>query len=132
MIEGGCLCGGIRYQYDGEIGEISICHCSQCRKAQGSAFAAVSPVATDRLRILAGAELLTEYRSSPDKARVFCAICGSPIYSAKDDTPEIRRLRLGTVDTHFTCTNVVHIFTGSKASWWDCDDGLPRFTERRP
>ena len=58
MIEGGCLCGGVRYQYDGKIGEISICHCAQCRKAQGSAFAAVSPVATARLRILAGAELL--------------------------------------------------------------------------
>jgi hypothetical protein len=132
MIEGGCLCGGIRYEYDGEIGEISICHCSQCRKAQGSAFAAVSPVAADRFRILAGAELLKEYRSSPDKVRVFCASCGSPIYSAKDDAPGVRRLRLGTVDTPFTSADAFHIFTASKVSWWDCDDGLPRYAERRP
>jgi hypothetical protein len=132
MIEGGCLCGGIRYRYDGEIEEISICHCSQCRKAQGSAFAAVSPVATDHFQILAGAQLLKEYRSSPDKVRAFCANCGSPIYSAKDDTPGIRRLRLGTVDTPFSCANAFHIFTASKASWWDCDDGLPRFAERKP
>ena len=60
MIKGSCLCGGVRYEYDGEIDEISICHCSQCRKAQGSAFAAVSPVATERFRILAGAELLRD------------------------------------------------------------------------
>ena len=132
MIEGGCLCGCIRYQYDGEIDEISICHCSQCRKAQGSAFAAVSPVATERLRILAGAELLREYRSSPGKVRAFCATCGSPIYSALDQRPEVRRLRLGTVDTPFTCANAFHIYTGAKASWWDCDDGLPRFAERKP
>ena len=132
MIEGGCLCGGVRYQYDGEIEEISICHCSQCRKAQGSAFAAVSPVATDRFHIRAGAGLLREYRSSPDKVRVFCANCGSPIYSSKDDVPGVRRLRLGTVDTPFTCAEALHIFTGSRASWWDCDDGLPRFAERRP
>lgn len=131
MIEGGCLCGGVRYQYDGEIDEISICHCSQCRKAQGSAFAAVSPVATDRLRILAGTKLLREYRSSPDKVRVFCATCGSPIYSAKDDRPEVRRLRLGTVDTPFVCATAFHIFIDSKASWWDCDDGLPRYAQRR-
>ncbi|MDP1613637.1 MAG: GFA family protein [Sulfuritalea sp.] len=132
MIEGGCLCGGVRYRYDGEIDEISICHCSQCRKAQGSAFAAVSPVAADRFTIIAGTDLLREYRSSPDKARVFCSRCGSPIYSAKDDLPEIRRLRLGTVDTPFVCTNAFHIFTDSKASWWNCDDGLPRFAQRRP
>ncbi len=132
MIEGGCLCGGIRYRYDGEIEEVSYCHCSQCRKAHGSPFAAVSPVATDKLEFVAGTELLREYRSSPDKLRVFCATCGSPIYSAKDDLPHIRRLRLGTVDTPFTCANAFHIFAESGASWWDCDDGLPRYAQRKP
>ncbi len=132
MIEGGCLCGGVRYRYDGEIEEISICHCSQCRKAQGSAFAAVSPVAADRFHILAGAELLREYRSSPDKIRVFCARCGSPIYSALDQRPELRRLRLGTVDTPFVCDNAFHIYADSKASWWEFDDRLPRFAGPKP
>ena len=132
MIKGSCLCGGVRYEYDGEIDEISICHCSQCRKAQGSAFAAVSPVATERFRILAGAELLREYRSSPGKVRAFCSNCGSPIYSAKDDLPQFRRLRLGTVDTSFACDNTFHIFTGSKASWWEFNDTHPRFAERKP
>lgn len=132
MIEGTCLCGGVRYEYAGEIEEISICHCAQCRKAQGSAFAAVSPLDTARFRILAGLEHLKEYRSSPDKVRVFCANCGSPIYSAKDSAPEIRRLRLGTVDTPFACADIFHIFSDSKAAWWDCDDGLPRFAGRRP
>lgn len=132
MIEGSCLCGGVRYQYDGEIGEISICHCAQCRKAQGSAFAAVTPVASDKFRLIAGAELLREYRSSADKARVFCSRCGSPIYSAKDDLPGVRRLRLGTVDTPVACDNVFHIFVDSKASWWDVGDAHPRFAQRKP
>lgn len=131
MIKGSCLCGGIRYEYDGDIDEISYCHCSQCRKGQGSAFAAVSPVATERFRILAGAELLREYRSSPDKVRAFCSNCGSPIYSAKDDLPQFRRLRLGTVDTPVVCGNAFHIFTGSKASWWEFNDAHPRFTKRK-
>lgn len=130
MIKGSCLCGGVRYEYDGDIDEISICHCSQCRKGQGSAFAAVSPVATERFRILTGAELLREYRSSPDKVRVFCSNCGSPIYSAKDDLPQFRRLRLGTVDTSFICDNTFHIFTASKASWWGFNDTHPHFAER--
>lgn len=132
MIQGSCLCGGIRYEYDGEIEEISICHCSQCRKAQGSAFAAVGPIASARFRLVSGAELLKEFRATPGKARVFCANCGSPIYSAKDDLPEVKRLRLGTVDTSFACSNTYHIFVGSKASWLDFSDTYPRFTERKP
>ena len=131
MIEGSCLCGGVRYQYDGEIEEISICHCAQCRKAQGSAFAANSPIASARFRLIAGAELLKEYRATPGKARVFCANCGSPIYSAKDDLPETKRLRLGTVETPFACSNIYHIFVGAKASWLDIADTHPRFTERK-
>ena len=132
MIEGSCLCGGVRYEYDGAIDEISICHCSQCRKAQGSAFAAVSPLDAAKFRLLAGAELLKEYRSSPDKARVFCSRCGSPIYSALDQRPEVKRLRLGTVDTPFVCGNIFHIFTDSRAGWYDCDDGQPRYAQRKP
>jgi hypothetical protein len=44
MLKGSCLCGQVRYEYDGEITEISICHCQQCRKAQGAAHAVVSPI----------------------------------------------------------------------------------------
>lgn len=131
MIEGGCLCGGVRYEYDGTIDEVSLCHCSQCRKAQGSAFAAVSPVESARFRLLSGAELLREYRSSPDKVRVFCSRCGSPIYSALDQRPEIKRLRLGTVDTPFVCADIFHIFTDSKAPWLEIGDGHPRYAQRR-
>lgn len=132
MIEGGCLCGGVRYQYDGEIDQVSLCHCSQCRKAQGSAFAAVCPVDATRFRLLSGAELLREYRATPGKARVFCSRCGSPIYSARDDRPDVKRLRLGTVDTRFRCANVFHIHTGSKASWLDITDGFPQHAAARP
>ncbi len=132
MIVGGCLCGGVRYRYDGEIDEISMCHCSRCRKAQGSAFAAVSPIETARFEVTSGRELLKEFRDRPGKARVFCSRCGSPIYSARDARPEERRLRLGTVETPFACENAYHIFVGSKASWDAITDELPRHDEAKP
>lgn len=127
MIKGSCLCGGVRYEYDGDLQEISMCHCAQCRKAQGTAFAAVCPVASDKFTLLSGAKLLREFRATPDKARVFCANCGSPIYSARDDLPEVKRLRLGTVDTPFRCTNAYHIHAASKASWHEITDGRPEY-----
>lgn len=132
MITGSCLCGGIRYEYDGEITELSLCHCSMCRKAQGSACVAVSPVDARRFRLLAGRHLLKEYRAVPHKARVFCACCGSPIYSARDDLPDVLRLRLGTVETPFTCSNAYHIHVASKADWETLADDLPRYPEAKP
>lgn len=132
MITGSCLCGGVRYEYRGEIEEISLCHCSQCRKAQGSAFVAVSPVDADRFRLITGAELLKEYRAVPHKARVFCGTCGSPLYSARDDRPGVLRLRLGTVETPFRGRQAYHAHVASKASWYDIEDALPQYPEARP
>ncbi|MBF7728936.1 GFA family protein [Pseudomonas sp. N040] len=132
MITGSCLCGGVRYEYDGCIEEISLCHCSQCRKAQGSAYVAVSPVDSARLRMVRGQELLREYRAVPHKARVFCSNCGSPIYSARDELPGVRRLRLGTVETAFECANAYHIHVASKAAWERIGDDLPQYPGAAP
>ncbi|HEY6642153.1 GFA family protein [Povalibacter sp.] len=129
MIRGGCLCHGVRYEYSGSIAEISLCHCSMCRKAQGSAYAAVSPIDAPRFKIIQGQELLKEFRAVPYKARVFCSNCGSPIYSARDDLPDVVRLRLGTVDTRFRCNNVYHIFVDSKADWEIIADDLPQYPD---
>ncbi len=63
---------------------------------------------------------------------MFCGNCGSPIFSARDDLPGIRRLRLGSLDTPFTCADAYHIFVDSKATWEIIGDGLPRYRERRP
>lgn len=95
----------------------------------GLAYAAVSPLAATRFRIVRGQHLLKEFRAVPYKARVFCADCGSPIYSKRDDLPHIVRLRLGTVETAFRCSNACHIFTDSKADWELIADDLPRFPD---
>lgn len=126
MITGTCLCGGIRYEYDGDINEVSMCHCALCRKAQGSAFVAVSPIDAARFRITSGVELLKEYRAVANKARVFCANCGSPIYSFRESLPDIKRLRLGTIDTPFTCKNTYHTFVSDKAAWDQILDDYPQ------
>ncbi|MBB6096308.1 hypothetical protein HNQ60_005230 [Povalibacter uvarum] len=127
MIVGGCLCGAVRYEYEGEIGEISMCHCSMCRKAQGSAYVAVSPIDATKFRVTEGQEALKEFRAVPYKARVFCSNCGSPIYSARDDLPDVKRLRIGTVETAFACKNAYHIYVDSKASWEVITDDLPKY-----
>jgi hypothetical protein len=126
MIKGGCLCGKVRFEYDGDISEIAMCHCSQCRQAQGGSFATNSPIYSDKFQI-SGKEHIREFESSENKVRAFCSNCGSPLYSARKDLPNIKRLRVGTVETPFTCENKYHIFSASKATWYSITDDCPQF-----
>ena len=80
-MRGSCLCGEIRYEIRGPLLGINYCHCRQCRKASGSAFAANAGVATKHFELTSGLDSLASYESSPGKKRYFCAKCGSPIYS---------------------------------------------------
>ncbi|WP_295643852.1 GFA family protein [uncultured Methylibium sp.] len=131
-LTGGCLCGAVRYRIDGEPGPIVLCHCSLCRKAQGGAFAVNAPVRAADFHLLAGAEVLTAYASSPGKWRSFCARCGSPIHSRRDDRPEVLRLRIGTLDTPIAGRPAAHIHVASKAGWWTIDDDLPQHAGVEP
>lgn len=129
MLTGSCLCGGIRYEYTGELGDIVMCHCEHCRKAQGTAYATNSPIDSRAFRLTAGHELLTEFEFRPGKKRAFCSRCGSPIYSRRDDMPNVKRLRLGTLDTPITERPAFHIYAASKAEWEEIHDGLPQYPE---
>ena len=58
MLTGSCLCGGVRYEIDGELGAVTNCHCSLCRKMSGSAFSSGSTIPTASFRFVAGEDLL--------------------------------------------------------------------------
>ncbi len=128
MIAGRCLCGAVRFEVDGALHAVAYCHCSQCRRANGSAFAANANAATADFRLLS-ADTLREYESSPGKFRAFCATCGSPIYSRWTAHPELRRIRLGTVDGDPGVRPAAHFWVGSKAAWYTIADALPQIAD---
>jgi hypothetical protein len=132
MYQGSCLCNGIAYAIDGEIGEFGYCHCTSCRKASGSAHAANAPVERIAFRLLRGEELLREFESSPGKFRAFCGRCGSPIYAYLERSPDVIRIRLGSLDTAFTKQPTAHTWVSDKAPWEPIDDGRPQFPEWAP
>ena len=127
---GSCLCGGLRYEIQGEIGDIVQCHCRKCRKANGSAFATNAPIQKADFKIVQGEHLLKKFASSPTTQRCFCSECASPIISIKAETPETYRLRLGTLDTPLEHKPTMHIFTAYKAEWESIADDLPQYAER--
>jgi hypothetical protein len=129
VIDGGCLCGGVRFRLTGKLGPAGYCHCKQCQRASGSAFAANAPVRTAYFQLTAGADLVSEYESSPGKFRGFCRRCGSPVYSRRDTEPELRRIRLGTLDDDPERRPLAHVWVASKAPWHTITDALPQYPE---
>lgn len=132
MYEGGCLCGAVRFQIDGAIDHIVYCHCSQCRKAQGSAFATNGVVAADAFRITQGEQNLTGFESSPGQTKYFCRSCGSPIVSRSKARPDQVRVRLGTIESDIRERPEAHIFVTSKANWDHIGDDLPQYEAYEP
>ena len=132
MYTGGCLCGAVRFEIRGPIRDIVYCHCSRCRKAQGSAFATNGIVEAADFHMLSGADSLTGYESSPGQTKFFCKTCGSPIMSRSTQNPEHVRVRIGTIDSDIVERPVAHIFATSKANWEEIADGLPQYVRYEP
>jgi len=68
MIKGSCLCGGIRFEIDA-VRSLTHCHCSNCRKLSGAAFASYVHVDADKFRLLSGEDLIEQFESAPGSFR---------------------------------------------------------------
>jgi len=125
-LSGSCLCGAVRYRIHGPLGRMGHCHCSMCRKIHGSAFGTYASVARRDFEILAGAEKIRRYASSPAITRTFCERCGAILQhlSERDDTHF--ELAVGTLDDDPGVRPSHHIWVGSKAPWYEISDDLPQ------
>jgi hypothetical protein len=124
---GSCLCAGISFGIDSALEPVQVCHCSQCRKAQGGPFATNIPVKAAAFHLDDPQGLLKSYESSPGKQRWFCGRCGSPVFSRRLSAPDVVRVRAGLLHEPVKVTLAGHAYVGSKCSWWPIEDGLPQY-----
>ena len=127
MITGKCECGEVQYEADDLISDYSHCHCSQCRRLHGAAFASFGTVTRHKFRYLSGEAKLKTYASSRTSKRIFCSDCGSNILVTVDSEPDALYLAMGTVDGDPICPPAYHQFVGSKAPWYEISDDLPQY-----
>ena len=124
-IQGGCLCGGVRYETRAELRDVITCHCSQCRRTSGH-FVAATQVASEDLHLLESGTLRW-YRSSDSAQRGFCARCGGNLFW-KESAPDSKTISImaGTLDTPTGLKIAQHIFTADKSDYYEIDDGAPQ------
>jgi hypothetical protein len=119
MLEGGCFCGAVRYRLTERPMFTNCCHCRDCQKQAGSAFAINAIIETDRIELTGEApravRMPTESGRPHDIYR--CGKCQSALWSDYGGRPWVRFVRVATLDDPTAITPDAHIFARSKLPW---------------
>jgi hypothetical protein len=127
-LAGKCLCGAIHYAVKDEFRYALYCHCSDCRRATGSAFKPFAGIERGKLGVTKGEEQVLIFGDENANHDVRCKVCGSLLYSVVRDGALVH-VTLGTlVDVPKTRPSA-HIFVGDKAPWFTITDSLPQHNE---
>jgi hypothetical protein len=118
QIAGGCLCGKVRYSASGDPAFVGVCHCADCQKFTGSAFAAV--VGVPKAALTVQGELAT-YTKTGDTGkstyRRFCPQCGSSVMDEADALPDIVMVGVGTLNDASWVKPGMQIYCDSAQPW---------------
>jgi len=130
-IKGGCLCGAVRYAVEADPTSASVCHCRDCQKFTGSAFAALVRVPKEALIIEGTLKTFTSIGGSGNPIlRQFCPECGSSIAEESAMRPDSIILNVGTFDDPTVAKPGREIFRRDALPWIEVHGEIPRFSIR--
>lgn len=121
-LEGGCACRAVRYRLGSAPLIVHACHCTECRRLTGAAFAVNALIETDRLERLAGEprEVPVVGTSGKPQAIFRCPACAVALWSHYPGAgPKLAFVRVGTLDDPARLPPDIHIFTSTKLPWVD-------------
>lgn len=126
---GGCQCGGVRYEFSGEPTVIYACHCHECQRQSGSAFAMAMVVQRERFRITKGEPSSFERKAESGRILLgwFCPICGTRLYHTPGQLAQNCNIKPGTLDNTSWLCPAVHVWTRSKQPWVEIPEGAVVF-----
>lgn len=129
-IEGGCLCGKVRYTADTEPKFIGVCHCADCQRFTGSAFSTVVAVPAPELKVTGKLKTFTKAGDTGKLIhRRFCPECGSGIVDEADALPGMAMINVGTLDDHSWVKPQSEVYCASAQSWVSLGGELKRFAK---
>ena len=122
---GGCQCGSVRYVVTMEPIRVLACHCKECQRQSGSAFAMSMVLKKDSLTISGRTKQFTRIADSGSEVTgVFCPECGVRIYHALPSVPDILALKPGTLDETGWLRPSSFIWMRSAQGWVPVPEGV--------
>ena len=130
MRTGGCQCGEVRYESEGESPALYVCHCRECRSQSSSAFGISFIVPRQGLRLTKGTPKFWS-RPADSGGRVdcaFCPNCGSRLWHEAEGEPTVS-IKGGSLDDPPDLSTAFHIWTSRKLPGVVIPDGAEQFPE---
>jgi len=126
-INGGCMCGAVRYETKGEPSRVLHCHCQSCRTHTGAPMATLAVFKAGQVEF--SGEPRKIYGSTPGVGRAFCANCGTSLTweTVFGDEGPICAVHISTFDHPDALRPTAHTFFPERISWFDVADDLPRY-----
>jgi hypothetical protein len=128
-MQGGCLCGAVRYAVEGEPVDSGVCHCETCRRTASSPRLPFVGVPSAGFRFTGGAPV--EYASSPGVTRSFCGVCGSPLTYRRDDAPATLDVMTVNLDDPTAVPPTFHVWVSEALDWDPIAGNLPTYPRDR-
>ncbi len=129
IIEGGCLCGAVRYEASGEPYNITHCHCRDCRRSSGAAFVTWASFRRPEFRFTQGKPRTLLWA---ERLRSFCAACGTPLTFLSGLETEEVDVTVCSLDGPEAVAPGDHTWVSDALPWIRRDDALRAYARERP
>lgn len=127
-LRGGCSCGKVRYQLLAKPMRVHCCHCTDCQRHTGSAFVLNAIIETSAIKLLRGRlEAVPVPRDYAPHDIYRCRKCKVALWSNYGRRPQLRFVRVGTLDDPSALKPDIHIYTRTKVPWLKLPKGTPAF-----
>jgi hypothetical protein len=125
---GGCLCGALRYEAQGEPMHAGYCYCSDCRKASGSGFIPFMGFSAKAVRFTGQPKhYVSKAYHGGDAVRNSCPVCSSLVFGGVIGESDSFSIYVGSLDDPSLFEPKVAIFNKSRPHWVPLPPGLKVF-----
>lgn len=128
VLEGGCLCGAIRYRISGPSLFVSQCCCKDCQKATGTGHTTIIGIHNSQLELDGSPASFTNAGATGGKVtRHFCGTCAGRLYTSGDLPGEVIMVQAGSLDDPGAISPESVIYVKDAIAWDRFDPALPTF-----
>jgi hypothetical protein len=132
-LQGGCMCGAVRYRISAPPIATGLCHCNRCRPQSGSAFSTIIIINRSTFELEGETMVFEDVGSSGLRVgRRSCARCGSPLTTEPDVTPDMMFVKAGGIDNNEWFRPMMELFVGRRRPWIAPVPGAQQFEGNPP
>ena len=131
-LDGRCACARVRYRLNGRPLFVHACHCTECQRLSGSAFAINALIEAERVELLGDApeQVAVTGTSGRPQHIARCPHCRVAVWSTYPGAgPKVRFVRVGTLEEPGRLPLDIHIFTSTKLPWVELPANVPAVEE---